>query len=62
MKDMDFYTAIVWPINMVVLGIASVGVFVEKSKWKNILRQADLHLPRNAQLHQKRRGAGNKAG
>ncbi|HSZ72256.1 MAG TPA: potassium channel family protein [Cytophagaceae bacterium] len=37
MKDMDFYTEIIWPFNMVLLGIASVAVFVEKSKWKNTI-------------------------
>jgi len=32
--DLDLYTYVVWPINMVFLGIASVGVFVEKTKVK----------------------------
>ena len=35
LTDMVFYTQIVWPINMVILGIASTGVFIEKGKWKN---------------------------
>lgn len=36
--DVLFYRNVIWPINMVILGIASVGVFIEKGKWKNILR------------------------
>jgi len=38
LRDLYFYTSIVWPINMLILGIASVGVFVGKGKWKNIIR------------------------
>ncbi len=38
LRDLYFYTTIVWPINMLILGIASVGVFVGKGKWKNIIR------------------------
>lgn len=34
-RDMPFYAKVLWPINMVVLGLASVGVFVEKGKLKN---------------------------
>ncbi len=36
--DLEFYRNVIWPINMVVLGIASVGVFIEKGKWKNIIK------------------------
>lgn len=35
LTDMDFYAKIVWPINMIILGIASIGVFIEKGRWKN---------------------------
>jgi len=38
LTDMSFYTRVIWPINMVVLGIASIGVFIEKSRWKNLVR------------------------
>jgi hypothetical protein len=38
LTDMVFYTKVVWPINMLILGIASIGVFIEKGKWKNIVR------------------------
>jgi hypothetical protein len=37
-RDMSFYTEILWPINMVILGLASVGVFIEKGKLKNIVK------------------------
>jgi hypothetical protein len=36
--DMRFYTAILWPVNMVILGLASVGVFIEKGKRKVIIK------------------------
>jgi len=38
LNDLDFYTRVVWPINMLILGVATIGVFVEKGKWKNRLR------------------------
>ena len=38
LTDMDFYTKVIWPINMVILAIASTGVFIEKGKWKNWLK------------------------
>jgi hypothetical protein len=38
MQDLLFYRNVIWPINMVILGIASVGVFIEKGKWKNMVR------------------------
>jgi Ion channel len=37
-SDMPFYIGVLWPINMVLLGLASVGVFIEKGKWKNIVK------------------------
>lgn len=38
LTDMDFYIRIIWPINMLLLGVASIGVFVEKGIWKNRVR------------------------
>jgi hypothetical protein len=35
---MDFYVKVIWPINMLILGIASVGVFIEKGRFKNTVR------------------------
>lgn len=37
-NDMTFYTEVLWPINMVILGLASIGVFIEKGKFKNITK------------------------
>ena len=39
LSDLSFYTKVIWPINMVILGIASVGVFIEKGHWKNIIQK-----------------------
>lgn len=39
LSDMGFYTTVVWPINMLILGIASIGVFIEKGNWKNLVRK-----------------------
>jgi len=38
LNNLNFYTQVIWPVNMLVLGIASVGVFIEKGKWKNVTR------------------------
>jgi len=38
LTDMVFYTKVLWPINMVILAVASTGVFIEKGKWKNLLK------------------------
>ena len=49
LQDLPFYSKIIWPINMVVLGVASIGVFIEKSRRKttikNILFLLTLALP-----------------
>lgn len=37
-SDMPFYIGTLWPINMVILGLASVGVFIKKGKVKNIVK------------------------
>ncbi len=37
-RDMLFYTEILWPVNMVILGLASVGVFAGKGKVKNVVK------------------------
>ncbi len=36
--DMDFYTAVIWPINMLLLGIASMGVFADTSQWRSLMK------------------------
>ncbi|MFN8354093.1 MAG: potassium channel family protein [Spirosomataceae bacterium] len=38
LTDMMLYRNVVWPLNMLILGIASAGVFIEKGKWKNRAR------------------------
>lgn len=38
LQDLAFYSAVIWPLNMVILGFASVGVFIEKGRWKNIVK------------------------
>ncbi len=37
-SNMSFYIQVLWPINMVFLGLASVGVFIEKGKLKNNIK------------------------
>jgi hypothetical protein len=39
LSDLPFYTKIIWPINMLILGTASVGVFIEKGHWKNLIQK-----------------------
>ena len=39
LSDLSFYTKVIWPINMVILGIASVGVFIEKGNLKNLIQK-----------------------
>jgi Ion channel len=40
LRDLLFYTRFIWLVNMVILGVASIGVFIEKGRWKNFLRKA----------------------
>lgn len=39
LSNLPFYTKVIWPINMLFLGIASVGVFIEKGYWKNLIQK-----------------------
>jgi hypothetical protein len=39
LRDLDFYTKIIWLITMIVLGVASIGIFIEKGRWKNFIRK-----------------------
>ena len=49
LTDMEVYIRVIWPVNMVLLGLASVGVFLEKGQWKiyvrNVLFVIALLLP-----------------
>lgn len=38
LNDLSFYTKYVWVVNMLILGVASVGVFVGKGRWKNLIK------------------------
>ncbi len=38
LDDYNFYTKVIWPINILIVGVASVGIFVKKGRWKKILR------------------------
>ena len=38
LTDLRFYTRFIWPVNMLVLGLAGVGVFIKKGVWKNRIR------------------------
>lgn len=38
LTDMDFYMKIIWPINMIFVGFASIGVFIEKGRFKKIIK------------------------
>ena len=39
LRDLPLYTKVIWPINMLILGIASVGVFIEKGHLKNLIQK-----------------------
>ncbi|MFZ1379061.1 MAG: hypothetical protein WAS56_05305, partial [Saprospiraceae bacterium] len=34
-----FYTKVIWPINMLIIGTASMGVFIEKGQWKKLIQK-----------------------
>lgn len=38
LTDMTFYTRVIWPANMLLLGLTSVKVFIGKGQWKNYTR------------------------
>lgn len=39
LNDLPLYTKVIWPINMLILGIASVAVFVKQGRWKNLIQK-----------------------
>lgn len=39
LSNLTLYTKVIWPLNMLILGMASVGVFIEKGQWKNIIQK-----------------------
>lgn len=42
LSDMDFYTRVVWPINMLLLGLGSIFLFIGKHGWQHWFR--NLHF------------------
>lgn len=38
LPDLDFYARVIWPVNMLISGIASAGIFIEKGRQKNVIR------------------------
>lgn len=38
LTDLPYYTRYIWPVNMVVLGLACVGVFTEKGRWEKVVK------------------------
>lgn len=38
LRDLDFYSRVIWPVNMTILGVASIVIFIEKSRQKTILK------------------------
>lgn len=38
LRDMENYVKVIWPINMIIVGIASIGVFIEKGRFKKIIK------------------------
>lgn len=42
MQNMTLYSKVVWPLNILILGIASIGVFIHKGYWKNFIKNIFL--------------------
>ncbi|WP_336828018.1 potassium channel family protein [Sphingobacterium multivorum] len=42
LTDLDFYTRVIWPVNMLVLGVGSILLFSGKHSWGNWFR--NLHF------------------
>ncbi|UZT97416.1 potassium channel family protein [Chryseobacterium fluminis] len=41
-RDLDFYTRVVWPLNMLILGLGSIFIFKGKYSWRHRFR--NLHF------------------
>ena len=39
LSDLPFYTKVIWPINMLIIGTASMGVSIEKGHWKKLIQK-----------------------
>jgi hypothetical protein len=40
--DLDHYIHYIWPLNMIIVGVASIGVFIEKEWWKKLIKNTLL--------------------
>lgn len=38
LTDLDFYTRVIWPVNMLLLGLGSIFMFTGKHSWRHWLR------------------------
>lgn len=38
LTDLPFYIKVIWPVNMLVLGLTSIVIFIQKGRLKNIIR------------------------
>jgi hypothetical protein len=43
-SNLQFYTKVLWPFNMILLGIASIGIFADKGKLENSIKNILLVL------------------
>lgn len=44
LSDLVFYTKVIWPINMLIIGVASIGIFYNKKRIKRRLKNLLLIL------------------
>lgn len=44
LPDPHYYGRVIWPINMLVLGIAGIGIFLDQSKWKKRLKSILFYI------------------
>ncbi|MEQ8924599.1 MAG: ion channel [Fulvivirga sp.] len=44
LTDLVFYDQVIWPLNMILIGVASIGVFTEQGKWKIWIKNTLLIL------------------
>jgi len=38
LPHLSYYSEVLWAINLIILGVSSIGVFIEKGKFKNVIR------------------------
>jgi len=40
--DLNLYIRYIWPLNMLIVGLASIGIFIEKEWWKRLIKNVLL--------------------